>query len=99
MNNAAERNEVSLHEVRVFLALKGKPEEWLTNLEISKASGVNQRTTRLHTIRLVQLGMLEKAEVFPAHRYRWSAKGARRNAAYSQRLQTAAEVFANQLGG
>lgn len=99
MNNTAERNEVSLHEVRVFLALKGKPEEWLTNKEISAASGVNERTTRLHTLRLVRLGMLEQAEVFPAHRYRWSVKGAKRNVAYAQRLQTAAEVFANQLGG
>ena len=64
MNNTAERNEISLHEVRVFLALKGNPEEWLTNKEISAASGVNESTTRLHTLRLVRLGMLSRLKFF-----------------------------------
>lgn len=93
MDNRAERNEVSWHEVKVVLALRGKPDQWLTNKEISEVSGVNGRTTRMHTVRLVKLGMLEQAEVFPAHRYRWSTKASKRNVAYSQRLETAAEVF------
>ena len=93
MNNRSERNEVSLHEIKVFIALRKQPDEWLTNKEISESSGVAPRTTRVHTLRLVKLGMLEQAEVFPAHRYRWSSKASKRNAAYAQRLEVAAEVF------
>ena len=93
MNNATERNEVSLHEVKVYAALRDKPDEWLTNKEISQRSGVAERTTRMHTLRLVKLGVIDQAEVFPAHRYRFSEKGSKRNAAYSQRIKVAAEIF------
>lgn len=93
MNNPIERNEVSIHEVRVFLALHSRPDEWLTNKEIADAAKVAGRTARMHTLRFVRLGLLEQAEVFPAHRYRWSEKAEKRNVAYSQRLYRAAEVF------
>jgi DNA-binding IclR family transcriptional regulator len=93
MNNTTERNEVSLHEVKIYLALRSKPDTWLTNREISESAGVVERTTRMHTLRLVKLGMLEQAEVFPAHRFRWSTKAARRNVAYAQRLEVASEIF------
>lgn len=93
MNNPSERSEVSLHEVKTFMVLRDSPDVWMTNAEISAKSGVNPRTTRLHTLRLVKLGMLEQAEVFPAHRYRWSTRATRRNAAYAQRLEAAIDVF------
>ncbi len=89
-----ERNEVSLHEVRVYLALKGQPQRWLTNREITALlPGVAPRTVRAHTLKLVQLGLIDQAEVFPAHRYRWSEKAAKRNSSYSLRLEQACSVF------
>jgi DNA-binding transcriptional regulator PaaX len=89
-----ERNEISAHEIKVYLALKSNPDKWLSNAEIAAlAAGVSPRTVRAHTLRLVSLGILDQAEVFPAHRYRFSAKGNKRNAAYTIRLTQAAEIM------
>lgn len=44
-------------------------------------------------MKLVDLGLLDQAEVFPAHRYRLSSKADKRNKSYLQRLERAAEVF------
>lgn len=87
-----ERNEISIHEVRVYLALKAAG-DWMTHADIANASGVNPRTVRAHTLRLVGLGLLDKAEVFPAHRYRLAQKADKRNASYAQRLEHARSVF------
>jgi predicted ArsR family transcriptional regulator len=89
-----ERNEVSLHEVKIYCLLRSQPGRWLTNQEIGAAlTGVAPRTVRAHTKRLVTLGLVNQAEVFPAHRYQWSEMGAKRNLGYSQRLEQAAAVF------
>jgi predicted ArsR family transcriptional regulator len=66
---------------------------WLTGAEIAKKSGVVPRTVRAHLLKLVNLGLLDVAEVFPAHRYRISEKAEKRNASYIKRLDAAAEVF------
>jgi hypothetical protein len=70
MAGAAARGTVSLHEVKVWLALRGKPGQWLTNDEIAKEAGVKVRTARQYTFRFLKLGLLERAETFPAYRYR-----------------------------
>lgn len=88
-----ERNEVSRHEVLVYLALASKRDSWLSNQEIADATSVALRTVRAHTKRLVSLGLIDQAEVFPAHRFRWAEKGAKRNASYALRLDAAAQVF------
>jgi hypothetical protein len=90
-----ERTEISSHEVKVYLALKSQPGKWLSNAEIAKlAGGMNLRTVRMHTLRLVKLGIVDQAEIFPAYRYRLASKKAdKRNAAYSIRLNETAEVM------
>ncbi len=89
-----ERSEVSLHEVQVYRALKSHPDQWLTNKEIlGLAPGVKARTVRAHTKRLVALGIVDQAEVFPAHRYRWAIMADKRNPAYALRLKQAEIVF------
>ena len=88
-----ERSEISLHEVKLFRALKAKPDKWFTNEELSAECKFSGRTVRAHTSRFVKLGILDQAEVFPAHRYRFSQKANRRNVAYLQRLEQADEVF------
>lgn len=89
----SERSEISIHEVKVYQLLFGASEEWFTNADISKKLAMKPRTVRLHTLRLVKLGVLDQAEVFPAHRYRWSKNAKKRNLAYFQRLEEAATVF------
>lgn len=89
----SERNEVSRHEVEVFRVLSLSA-DWVTNRDIqSRCDGVAARTVRATTLRLVRLGVLDQAEVFPAHRYRLAPKADKRNRGYFDRLTRAAEVF------
>ena len=88
-----ERSEVSLQEVKMYLALKANASAWFTSKELAKKTAGNERTARAHLLKLVRLGIVDQAEVFPAHRYRISDKASKRNVAYVQRLETACEVF------
>lgn len=88
-----EKSEISVHELRICAFLRSPPDKWSTNNEIAQAASVSPRTARAHTLKLVKLGMIDQAEVFPAHRYRWSDKAEKRNASYWTRLKMAAEVF------
>lgn len=93
-----ELNEISTHEVEVFRVLRENAGRWMTNKDIAAlVNGVAERTVRAKTIKLVQLGLLDQAEVFPAHRYRLSAKARQRNTGYVIRLEGAAEVFGVDL--
>jgi hypothetical protein len=85
MSNAAERSTVSLHEVKVWLAVRDKSGQWRTNDEIAKEAGVKVRTARQYTLRLVKRGLLERAEKFPAYRYRLAKRGVERSA-YQQKI-------------
>ena len=87
-----EANEISEHKVRVFLYLE-KMQGWQTNKEIAKGTAIAPRTARALTMNLVSLGILDQAEVFPGHRYRFSALAEKRNKAYILRLREAASVF------
>jgi DNA-binding IclR family transcriptional regulator len=87
-----EPNEVSLHQCKVFLAVKNAP-MWITANEIAELANVAPRTARSHALKLVNLGIFDQAEVFPAHRYRLSDKAAKRNKAYLQRIEGAISIF------
>lgn len=91
-----ERSEISFHEILVFRLLKSEPEKWFTHKQISETSKMNERTVRSHTLRFVRLGLVDQAEVFPAHRYRWSEKAQRRNGSYLLRLNQADAIFGQQ---
>ena len=97
-----ERNEVSVQEVKAFLALSRAP-AWLTNAELAHmVDGVAARTIRAYTLKFVKLGIADQAELFPAHKYRFSQMASKRNRAYVQRLMRAAEIYgltATQNGG
>lgn len=88
-----ERNEISVHEARFFAALVANREQWLTSKDLAEKAAISGRTARAHALKLVRLGIVDQAEVFPAHRYRLSDKAAKRNVGYTQRLQKACEVF------
>lgn len=87
-----EKNEVSIHLLKVFEFVK-KSSGWVTSADIAKGSGVAPRTARSHALLLVQMGIFDQAEVFPAHRYRFSDKAEKRNKSYMIRIQNAKEVF------
>jgi hypothetical protein len=89
-----ERSEISLHELKVYLALKNNSDKWLSNEDIAgMVTGVSPRTIRQHTRRLVKLGVIDQAEVFPRHHYKISEKAGKRNQSYVARLESAAVVF------
>ncbi len=90
----SERNEVSIHEVKVFRVLADAEKVWLSNKDIAdRIEGVMPRTVRAHTLKLVKLGLLDQAEVFPGHKYRLAVTAIKRNRAYLQRIAQAAEIF------
>lgn len=87
-----ETSEISLHQLKVFLTVRDAG-RWVTNKEIAVASGVALRTASLHTLRFVNLGIFDQAEVFPAHHYKLSELADKRNKAMFERLEKAREVF------
>jgi DNA-binding IclR family transcriptional regulator len=86
-----ETSEVSQHEIRVFKSLS--TDRWLTTKQIAEAAEVAPRTARAHALKLVRLGILDQAEVFPGYRYRLSKHAARRNRAYFDRIKRAADIL------
>lgn len=89
-----EHSEISLHEVTVYRIFREHEGRWLTNKEITGLAGsVAVRTVSRHTQRLVELGLIDQMETFPAYRYRWTTKASRGNQSYLSRLKKAADVF------
>lgn len=88
-----EKNEVSIHEARIFSVFLANPKEWLTSKEIAGKADVAQRTARAHCLKLVRLSILDQAEVFPAHRYQLAEKADKRNRGYFDRMKQAMEIF------
>lgn len=87
-----ETSEISIHQCRLFHALKTDG-GWITSKEAAIKADIAKRTARAHLLRFVQQGLLDQAEVFPAHRYRLAAKADKRNLAMLQRLESACVVF------
>lgn len=91
-----EQSEVSINQVKLYQHLKTTG-AWMSNKDLAAALRISLRNASLHTQTLVKLGILDQAEVFPGHRYRYSAKATKRNLAYVQRLEEATEIFQSQL--
>jgi len=87
-----ETNEISAHLCRVYVSVKSA-NCWMTAKDIAQAAKVADRTARSHALRLVNLGVFDQAEVFPAHRYKISEKASKRNKAIILRLEAAHEIF------
>ena len=65
-----------------------------TNAEIgAECQAVASRTVRAVTLKFVRLGLLERAYVFPGHKFRVAEKAQQRNQGYLDRLYFAADVF------
>jgi hypothetical protein len=88
-----ERNEISHHECRFFVVLKKNKDKWMSHKELATEAKISERTARAYTLKFVKLGLLDVAEVFPAHRYRYAEKASKRNTGYVDRLERVCEVF------
>ena len=77
---------ISIHEVRVWRALSA---EWRTILELASAAGVARRTASLHCGRFVEMGLAERAEVFPGYRFRRATTTGEISSSYAQQLEAA----------
>lgn len=88
-----ESNEISLHQAKIFSFMQAHKLTWHTVKDVQAATAVSPRATHNNLLRLVKLGLLDQAELYPGHRYRFSEKAAQRNLAYLQRLETACSIF------
>jgi predicted DNA-binding transcriptional regulator len=88
----SDTGKKSQHEVKVWLALRDKPDQWLTNSDIARESGVKVRTARQYTLRLFKQGVLERTETFPEYRYQLAPRSAVTDA-YRQRIEAAMKAF------
>jgi predicted transcriptional regulator len=87
-----ESSEVSVHQFRVFQSVKSAG-SWLTVKEIAEKANVARRTAAQHAFRFVNAGIFEQAEVFPAHRYKFSSLASKRDKAFMARMERAAVIF------
>lgn len=87
-----EKNEISLHQVKILEFVRHS-RKWVTSAEMAIECKVAPRTARHHALYLVNLGLFDLAETFPAHRYKFSDKAAKRNKAYLLRIERAKEIF------
>lgn len=93
MRQFKERSEVSLHLVKVFKTIKDLNGKWIGNQQIAEQTGVAKRTVSAHTLHLVEAGVINQAEVFPAHQFQISEVGNKRNKTFFERLEKAMEIF------
>jgi hypothetical protein len=86
-------DRISIHEVRLLLAFQAQPDRWLTNAEAAQAASISPRTARLHTSRLVELGVLDVQRLFPPSKFRPAKETGGEGRAYLERWGQAREVF------
>lgn len=88
----ASKTEVSIHLARVWRLL-GTSEEWLSNREIASRTGIAQRTARAHTRYLLDIGLIERQEVFPRHLYKRCTEAERQHVRAWKHLESCTEVL------
>lgn len=96
-SSEGQNADISLHEVRVYVAFLDNPTAWLTNKDVAQIASVSGRTARLHTQRLTGLGILNVTKVVPGYRFQLSDMAIRQNVSYITHLDNARAVFAMPL--
>lgn len=92
MKNFTEKSEISFHLIKIWRYVKQK-QKWVSHQQISEEANVNERTVRAHIRYLVSAGLVDKMEMFPQHRYRYSEMGEKRNKTFCDRLESASAIF------
>jgi hypothetical protein len=86
-------SEISSHEVQIYQALRDATGHWMTAGEIGEGATVASRTARHRCLRLVDIGVFERARVFPAYKYRLRTEQPSVALSYVTRLEDALKVF------
>lgn len=86
-------DRISIHEVRLLLVFRKQPDRWISNGEVAEEAEISPRTARLHTSRLLELGVLEVQRLFPTSKFRLAKEPSEAGQAYLDRWQQAREVF------
>ena len=87
-----ETVQISPHQVRVYKVAAEKG-GWLSILELASAAKVVRRTAALHAGNFVEIGIFERKQVFPGHRFRLVERPNKRAQAFIKRLEEAETVF------
>jgi DNA-binding transcriptional ArsR family regulator len=87
------RLTISLHEARLFCALKKAQETWQTTKELAASTRMSDRTVRMHILRFVKSGISQEMRIFPGYRYKLSTESKGLDAEYLRRLEDAVEIF------
>jgi hypothetical protein len=90
---ATATDRISAHEVKLLLVFRQQPDRWLANGEVAQAAEISPRTARLHTSRLVEIGVLDVERVHPASKFRLVQQLGKAGKAYLARWERAREVF------
>ena len=90
---AATTNRISAHVVKLLLVFRRQPDHWLANGDVAEAAEISPRTVRLHTSRLVEIGVLDVERVHPASKFRLAREPGKAGRAYLERLERAREVL------
>lgn len=85
-------DRISVHEVRLLLAFQQDADAWMSNAEAAETAKISPRTARLHTSRLVELGVLDVQRLFPASKFRPAKEPGEEGRAYLDRWQQAREA-------
>jgi hypothetical protein len=86
-------DRISIHEVRLLLVFQKQPDRWLSNGEAAEEAEISPRTARLHTSRLLELGVLDVLRLFPASKFRLATGPGEAGRAYLDRWEKARQVF------
>lgn len=92
-----ETSEISLFEIQVYQFLKQNKDTWVSNSDIMKHTHLVPRTVRQKTRKLVDLGLVDEAEVFPGHLFRMSGMAGKRNLAYLKRLEQTIAIMGERF--
>jgi len=63
---------ITTHLIKVFLAFKDTPDQWLTVAQAATRSGINPNTTKSHIRSLVEEKILDKIDEMRPHCYKLS---------------------------
>jgi predicted ArsR family transcriptional regulator len=87
------KNEISIQQVKLFIALLDSRPEWRSSRYLAEAAGLNERTVRAHLRKLTVQRVVEVMEAFPGYRYRIIGDVRKRNTGYVHRLQAVRSMF------
>lgn len=67
-----DNSQISVHEIRAYLAFKENKNSWFTSKELAEKAHIAERTSRLYVREFAEQGTVELMKVFPGYRYKFA---------------------------